>query len=437
MPWKFWSTPESIASETPSIMAIVETVAAVGAYWYYAIHFENYAPLIISVAIAPLVLLRSDDSITLGVRWFLAFEAIFPVRAAYPQRLVRTLYHYVPVARRFSDVASFIAMSALAALPAVVLTILTSHRSSLLATSVLFIVYLGITCGMFFFVPAFLIRVTATARHIRKGIECLPANFRRLVFCTSPSELPEIVPGLSATRSELNLRRFWYFWYFVGRKPTGLAWRILGPIAALIIYPPAWLFRFTMKSTVWFWWPIAYLGADRNESRRPELFHWRRRHSLRAKVTYFLAALSIASFLVTNIALAPDLLTGNPLLVVYGYFFLIDWTALYPWQMLSLCMAVISLVILFRMDNLGGEYEYAKTHDSDYLKTVERKFVALEFVVRVRSIFWVLYIVIVGSHIALYLNYRQCLITPAPKVQLWATELYGNRTPPLCGEYRF
>ena len=86
---------------------------------------------------------------------------------------------------------------------------------------------------------------------------------------------------------------------------------------------------------------------------------------------------------------------------------------------------------------MGGEYEYAKTHDSDYLTTVERKFVALEFVVRVRSIFWVLYIVIVGSHIALYLNYRQCLITPAPKVQLWATELYGNRAPPLCSEYRF
>jgi hypothetical protein len=74
MAWKFWSPPESIASETPSVMAIAETVLAIGAYWYYAIHFNNYLPLIIGAAIAPLVLLRSDKSVALGVRWFLAFE---------------------------------------------------------------------------------------------------------------------------------------------------------------------------------------------------------------------------------------------------------------------------------------------------------------------------------------------------------------------------
>ena len=50
MSWKFWSTPESIASETPSAVAIVETVIAVGAYWYYAIHFDSYLPLMIGVA---------------------------------------------------------------------------------------------------------------------------------------------------------------------------------------------------------------------------------------------------------------------------------------------------------------------------------------------------------------------------------------------------
>src|SRR5262245_50955677 len=74
MPWKFWSTPESIESETPSVMAIVETVIAVCLYWYYAMHFDSYLPLMISIAVAPLVLLRSDESVALGVKWFRAFE---------------------------------------------------------------------------------------------------------------------------------------------------------------------------------------------------------------------------------------------------------------------------------------------------------------------------------------------------------------------------
>jgi hypothetical protein len=85
----------------------------------------------------------------------------------------------------------------------------------------------------------------------------------------------------------------------------------------------------------------------------------------------------------------------------------------------------------------GGEYNYAKTHSPDKLATVRRKFAAAELAVRFRFILWLLYTIIVGSHIALYLNSKQCLIPPAPKVQQWATEMYGNRTPVLCSEYRF
>ena len=45
--------------------------------------------------------------------------------------------------------------------------------------------------------------------------------------------------------------------------------------------------------------------------------------------------------------------------------------------------------------------------------------------------------IILGSQIALYLNSKRCLIEPAPKLQQWAIEMYGDRTLPLCDEYRF
>jgi hypothetical protein len=69
--WRFWSTKESIEADIPSIAAIVETVVAVPLYWWITLKFGTLLPLLISVVVAPLVLLRSDQSVALGARWAL------------------------------------------------------------------------------------------------------------------------------------------------------------------------------------------------------------------------------------------------------------------------------------------------------------------------------------------------------------------------------
>src|SRR5258708_6462435 len=68
--WLWWSTPESIELQITSISAIVETLIAVPFYWWATVHFHSYALLILSACVAPLVLMRSDQSIALGVKWF-------------------------------------------------------------------------------------------------------------------------------------------------------------------------------------------------------------------------------------------------------------------------------------------------------------------------------------------------------------------------------
>src|SRR4051812_33250972 len=72
--WVFWSTRESIDNDVPSVTAILETIIAVPAYWFIAIHFSTYLPLLFSIAVAPLVLLRSDESIELGIILFTEFN---------------------------------------------------------------------------------------------------------------------------------------------------------------------------------------------------------------------------------------------------------------------------------------------------------------------------------------------------------------------------
>lgn len=73
--WCVWSTPETVQNDVPSVTAILETVIAVPLYWWIALQVGTVLPLLISTVVAPLVLLRSDQSVALGLRWFQGFEA--------------------------------------------------------------------------------------------------------------------------------------------------------------------------------------------------------------------------------------------------------------------------------------------------------------------------------------------------------------------------
>jgi hypothetical protein len=72
--WVWWSTHETIQNEVPSITAILETIIAVSIYWWIALHGGMILPLLISAALAPMVLLRSEKSVALGLEWFMRFE---------------------------------------------------------------------------------------------------------------------------------------------------------------------------------------------------------------------------------------------------------------------------------------------------------------------------------------------------------------------------
>ncbi|MBF0368608.1 MAG: hypothetical protein HQL52_04045 [Magnetococcales bacterium] len=67
------STDESIAKGEPTVLAIVETLLAICAYWWIAWYYDTHYHLLISITIAPLLLLRSKESTEKGVAWFVAY----------------------------------------------------------------------------------------------------------------------------------------------------------------------------------------------------------------------------------------------------------------------------------------------------------------------------------------------------------------------------
>jgi hypothetical protein len=66
----WWSTDKSVSDGVPSVLAGLEVVVAVGAYWAIAIYFETTTHLWVSICVAPLLLLRSAQSIVLGAQSF-------------------------------------------------------------------------------------------------------------------------------------------------------------------------------------------------------------------------------------------------------------------------------------------------------------------------------------------------------------------------------
>jgi hypothetical protein len=399
--WVWWSTHETIQNEVPSVTAILETIIAVPLYWWIALHTGVVLPLLVGAAVAPLVLLRSDQSVALGLEWFLKYER-------YEDRL--------------------------------------DHASDFRVRITAPVVFWCIP------ITSIVIRVAATLFYLRSGVRTLPVNFRRLVFCTSPAQLPELVPGLEKEATSylrfsrmsimfsswegliLSWRRLLLSRY---RSPLGI---VLAPFVVLftllslfviyiIFFLPPWLYRITIKSTTWFWWPLAFLGGDLEQIHRPKLFRKRVMGTLWAKATVLMSGGFLVAFVAAHAG--PLMFEPNDLLFPAGRLLNIDWTSLWTWQVCGLATAVLSVAVVFLFDEVFAEYQYAEENQEIPLRDAATcKFGWIERLARVRTLFALGFWLLAGTQAFLHFNGSQewCLPFP-PEFWRWMEAIYGNRLP--------
>jgi hypothetical protein len=375
--WVFWSTRETINDGVPSVTSIIETVIAVPLYWWISVYFETYLPLLIAATMAPLVLLRSDESTSLGIKWFIEFQKYsWDSKQSHggPEKTIKFgtgqvavvvgaacfiliasifVWHFVFGATGWLAfgsgflvglilVSTFPGMLVLleaaglrpddrviklflAPAVALVVTIVVaggwkagagaalglvvgffapvlSDRFPNLATKLVFFPLsvpfsFGLAIGVFIF--SVVIRIGATMRYLCLGLRSLPRNFQRLALCTSPRQLPELVPGLGVdnqfTLSEMaeNFRAKFRSHEFNDRADAIL---VIAPAMVLWFFP-AWVYRVTLKSTAWLWWPLAFLGAPPKIANNPDWFHTKVTETKWARSVTPLAYLSIFAFI--------------------------------------------------------------------------------------------------------------------------------------------
>jgi hypothetical protein len=467
--WCWWSTTESIQREVPCVTAIIETLIAVPLYWWIALQVGTLPSLLIGVAVAPLVLLRSEESVALGIRWFLAYEKaivrdityndlsgnnrwllwtlplicffisaiiifdILDVSVFYPNDLLGTIW----ISLSIGIVLAFLLTVPLLISVTIVIPPLSpafhiygvfiGNRSYFIETCFILLMIPGYMIGVL--VVTIGIRIAATIIHLQSGIRSLPRNFRRLAVCTSPVQIPEIIPGIETTDSQYRFREALDI--FTGHYDLRdyIALLPLG-FSVAILYLPAWLYRLTIKSTAWFWWPLAFLGDELGQARNPKVLSLKVRDSLWARTRFALACLMLLVFVGTNLILSGVIFQENPLLTPIGYMLLIDWM-LQPWQVCSIAGAVLSVILIFMLDHALKEHKIAQEDSNpELMHAAERKFGWIERLSRLRLLLFIIFWLMVGAHAILYFNSQRCWFSVPPNVQDWAKSLYGDHLPP-------
>ncbi|MCA9211702.1 MAG: hypothetical protein KDB27_01445, partial [Planctomycetales bacterium] len=150
---RIYSTPESEAAGEMTVLSIVETLIAMGIYvaiWWLT---GSLLHLAIAAIAAPLTLLRTEESVELGLKW-IRFRA---------DSLWDRLYWLPEIATWFLSIPMIVCIC----------------------------------------VFAILVRFTATfailVRHPIYTLQTIPRNWIRIVLCLDVCRAPEVIPGVDAT----------------------------------------------------------------------------------------------------------------------------------------------------------------------------------------------------------------------------------------------
>lgn len=534
----WWSTHQSIAAEVPSVWAIAETILAVIAYWWVAHAFETYAHLVAGILVAPLVLLRSDQSIKLGLdcfdRWergfyqtstgwraisisekyyILGFCALAAAASFSVTYLLVSLWRpwfagsytvligavigwlglaaggigagagagigaimtgapggALPVVLTVAAAAvSCIAASVAASFyePQLIIAVsVATVTAGLVAASIarsgegkgpiagaragatavsrgnafiagLILVPTVAAGGAAIFVLSIVVRVWATLCHLRAGLAALPTNFRRLALSTSPLQSPEIVPGLASQKSQFQLD------IYLNEMISGDWASRIGLVLLLPVYIPAWFYRFSIKSTAWFWWPLAYVGSEPHDARDPE--HMRRlvlgspfRRLGRWVAALFLFAFAVVyvwenlvSTAMANGVRLPALPESS---LIIGL--MLNHSTTIPWQFAGLASAVIALFVGMWTSHAAISLQRAnELKDLKALVRAGRPFPWIERLQRLGLLCTVLFWVALAGHLVLSANSQRCWIELPSSVSNWTETIYGDLAPPSprCG----
>lgn len=221
-PMRLHATRESCDQGEITILAVVETVLAVALLITLSVWFDTVHWLAGSCFIAPLVLLRSEESVQRGLRMF----------------------QWIDVDDRAAGLVLII--GALILLP---LAVLLFGWWALLAFFPFLGVWIGLSNHLMFFIIRFWAALITVFKHPCRSIIAIPANWRRVVMATDSFLEPEFVPGDPRSPSAI----------INNSQKDSLFWKITAFTNFLTHYPLCAAYRWSVKATCVVYLPFVWM----------------------------------------------------------------------------------------------------------------------------------------------------------------------------------
>lgn len=540
--WSLVTSDESVKRGQINFWAIAETLLAIVAFWYVALHWETFFLLYSSLFIAPLLLLRSETSTKHGAK--LLENGFFPPKL--PERPLGLKTERKPLVYSWAWIGLAVALGVLFAIgyPAAksifsgqlgwagiwrgaafvyVLTIVAAALAVALAEAValtaalvvsgmgaaLIVLFEGgtgapvgallaalaaaltglvtltianalayngavaragtlpaaamqigsgffhimmygvvrsagfgwvpIAAAALYFVPILLLSVLlasvffrsyASILHFFDCYAAMPLNLRRLSFFTAPGHAPELLPGLPsghhlrfgsmATKGKDHLAERGFSGKFLG-----VAYILMIPIWFII----GWGYRVVLKSTLWLWWVLFFIGGAPNVA---DGIAGVRADTYRKMSSWILIAVAVFTLVAFFFgkALKPLIvnhLNDASLIGPVALIALIDWKAISIFQWVLLLSSTLTISVVVWTHNLVVDESEVPGRKNKVEKQLRR----LGYLLNWKTGIGMLSIALLMAYVAFYANATHHWLPISKWVFEWLTWLYGDNAKAL------
>jgi hypothetical protein len=255
-------------------------------------------------------------------------------------------------------------------------------------------------------------RFWATVRHPLVGWKALPTNWSRTVASTDFAHPPELVPGYVG-HFLLNVKTLYK------RIRLNQKWdddKLLSIVGLVVYFAPSYLYRISIKSTFWVYWPLVYIADDAKNETRPAVLFEKLSATHLATTRLRLAFGTILASFVMSVYLHfadlwPAFREGIQTVVIdaIGWFVVVDFPTKKPWVWFSLCSAAITVVLFYWADYLGPELR----HDGANPRTIasmHHRMLWMNTLLRIQFVLVILFTISIAIGYILWKSPLQCLL---------------------------
>jgi len=439
--WSFRSSEDRIRDGRLSFWSILETIVAVLIFWYCTISFHTFLFLYSSLIVAPLLLIRSERSVSRGAEIFQNGL----LGKNWEQRGEEDYGRYTANCWLAGIPLGFLISIFLIWIFQIAFTQGGETRSGFipLLLSALFLCLLSIpaSAALFaglgagagpgpgrsgtFYLPraippvqvsvlwwlsavpslALASRVIATITNLREGYSEIPNNIWRISFSTAPLTSPELVPGLGVDSSFRfsNVIHLIQISTEKGKSLNQLIDVIFISLITVVWWLPPFFYRLMLKSTMWLWWILFVFGGIPKKTDDLGAIRADTYVKISGKTSIVLSIVTICLFLfggVLNRALGGDFKDFR-LLAVLWIFTLPDWSSVSIINIFSLLTSIANLVIVFWVNSVWVDVSLVPARMVDPNKQARNlsHFITLKSILGALSIFFTMaYILLLLLH---------------------------------------